>query len=366
MFNNGEKKYEDIKGKYGTYTYNPFDEATIKNRSTAIVGTTASGKSFILNEILNKLCDSFYACPILSGTAEIDEMFPMTGYTPRCLIHDKFSIGFLQNVLNQAEKKMKLYRQARNLELLKSAVKVLNHVYYKNRDETTRTKLRTRVKAAVRFENHIKDLLESGEIHKPEQLKMEKQLVNTYRYIMAEGNRYIKKHDIDLSEYDNNHLIPIRLVRFDPHIILVVNDFGDEIKNLTRKEAEVIEQICNKGRHFGITPIFLLQNLKQIPKSVRGSFHNYIFTTNVAVGEYCEVDKTMKKYLNDAVSVIVEPDESLPDKKKNYYRILFNRTHGKIHYTHSNPKGTQTKVGNKRVIPYLEQISSDPLDGISF
>ena len=356
-----EKKYPDIKGKVGTYPYNGFTEDVIKCRTTAIVGTTGSGKSFILNEILTSCKDVFKCCSVLSGTADADDYFPMDGYSSRCLIRDKLDIPWLNRVFNEVEKNWTIYKRARSLPVLRDGLRLLNHIYVSRGDKKMLSRLKLYSHTLGLWEKKLKRM-DKNEVAKHEYKGCEKTLINLYRYVMAEGNMYIEKNEVCLDEYKNEALLPIRMVRFNPYVLIVINDLGDEIKNLTGKEKLVFEQICNKGRHFGLTLIILLQNLIQAPKSIRGSFHNYIFTTNAAVEEYLEVDKSMRKPLRDALDCIVNPDQSVPESKKKYYRILFSRLTGKIYYTHSDAHGKQYRVGNKKLLKVLDHISADPLD----
>jgi len=356
-----EKKYPDIKGKLGTYPFNPFSEDVIKCRTNLVLGTTGSGKSFIVNEMLTKNKDNFKCCVCLSGTAEADDYFPMEGYTSRCLIRDRLDIPWLNRVFAEIEKNWNIYKRARSLPILRDGLRLLNHIYATRKDRKMLERLRLYSHTLGLWEKKLKKM-EKDEVPKHEYKACEKILSNLYRYVMAEGNKYIEKNEVCLDEYRNEALIPIRMVRFNPYILILINDLGDEIKNLSGKEKLVFEQICNKGRHFGLTLIILLQNLIQAPKSIRGSFHNYIFTTNAAIEEYLEVDKSMRKPLRDAVDCIVNPDQSLPESKKKYYRILFSRLTGKIYYTYSDAHGKQCRVGNKKLLKVLDHISADPLD----
>jgi hypothetical protein len=147
----------------------------------------------------------------------------------------------------------------------------------------------------------------------------------------------------------------------------VFNDLGDEIASLNKKDRGILESFFNKGRHFGITIVILLQNPQQISKVARQSVSNNIFTTTDVCYQYIDCisgGNSLKKKADDAIECIVTADERRMAKDRQYYKILM--TDGEFQYLKADKMGEQVPVGKRRfheAMKFVELRPESRLDG---
>jgi hypothetical protein len=342
-------KLPDIVGKKHKYKHNDFDKETFHLKSTVMYGKSKTGKSFLLNELLKQLADEFFLMLCFAETAEIDKDFPMTKYTPYPCIYKGLYMEKLASIFAIAEKKMSIYRMCRELDRLEEAAKIVKKI--------NNTPRYAKIIKAIRKQ---KSIMSSAE-NKSELVEAEERIIGLYRVMMNETRIFVKQNKIDLSEFEPDYTICITQCKLNPYILIVFNDLGDEIKNLSKKDRAVLDGFFNKGRHFGITIVLLLQNPQQLSKSQRQLVNNNIFTTTEAINQYVECvagGRELRKKIDDAVECIVTADERRMPKDKQYSKILI--ADGDIQFVRGDKMGEQVIVGKPRFHEAVSHITAKP------
>lgn len=349
---------EDILGKKGVrYKHNAFTKSTFHCKSTMLYGKSGTGKSYLLNELLAKLKDEFLMMLCFSATADVDKMFPMYAYTPHPCIFEGLDIGKFEEIMETATKRMAKYRASRELVNLVKSAKVLKEVYSSRGDKRALNSYNAIMKAINRYQKEVIDVCDN----KDDITNATDNIVGMYRILMLSGKTYIKKNSVDLEKYAEEQLLCIKYVKLNPYILIVLNDLGDEIGALAKKDRTVFEAFFNKGRHMGITTVILLQNPYQISKQARQAVNNHIFTTTDVFQQYIESipgGNILKRKAGDAIESIVGQDEKRAPRDRIYSKILLNGD--TIEYVTADKLGTQYPVGKPSFRKIMEAIEIKP------
>ena len=346
---------DDIVGKKGVrYKHNAFTRKTFHCKSTIMYGRSGTGKSYLLNEMLARMQDDFLMMLCFSATAEVDKMFPMNTYTPHPCIFEGLDIDKFLQIMEASTKRMSKYRASRDIANLPKSAEVLRDIYSSRVDKSAMSKYNTIIKAINKYQAEVVDVCDN----KDDITAATDTIVGMYRLLMLAGKSYIKRHNVDLKKYTDEQLICIKYVKINPYVLVVLNDLGDEINSLCKKDRTIFESFFNKGRHMGITIVILLQNPFQISKQARQAINNHIFTTTEVFQQYIESipgGNVLKKKAGDAIDSIVGQDEKRATKDRTYAKILLNGDD--IEYVTADKLGTQFPVGKpsfRRLIETLE------------
>lgn len=342
---------EVLAGKKAKYHRNTFDAKTFVGSSTAFFGTSGTGKSFLLNEYISQLHDQFYMAIIFTGTGETDRYFPMEKYTPYPCIYSTLDIAKIKQIMEASEKTRIKYLATRNLERLRPAAQIALKIVANNRQ--LYTELRSLIAKIHKFEKENID----GEMDdKNARFRSEDKAVGLYRVIMLRTLNYIKERKIDISGYSVEDTLCITHVKMSCNLLMIFNDLGDEIGELNKADKGVIESLYNKGRHFGITPLLLLQNIGQVSKAARKSIKNCIFTTPQAMNDYAtnlSWKKAQNTMMADAVAAVFVDESHKSESEQEKNKLFFNNSTGIFQFVRASRSGIQHMIGDKKVIRLL-------------
>jgi len=326
--------YKDIQ-----YHKNDMGPSTMLGKTTVIAGVSKSGKSFALNDILKGLSKSLRALVVFSGTANVDKSFPMTGYTHPSMIHNTLNIPALEKVIDKAAEMMEKYQRYTTLRMVEPVAIYLRSKLKRYQTSSINTQWATVTKEKEDFKNLVsptKDVID----------ERSDKLTMLFRKIIVSYKRIILKKGILL-----NNEIAIKVVEFvdfNVNVGVVINDLTDEYDALTKKEKGIVNQIFNKGRHFGITMIMLIHTWNGFGTTLRNSANNIIFTSPDLANSYVSGQKMRHmeaRQFTDALNAIITKDRALPLDQRKYYCMLFIKDSLTFSYVQADPRGKQVYVG---------------------
>lgn len=336
---------QPIKDGANVFNFSNFDPELFLGFSTVLYGPSKTGKSYLLNEYLLQLKTQFYLAVVFSSTAFTDKEFPMNNYTPSCLIRDTLDIPYIEDVVQFSTKRMEVYRCSREFCSLKKGIMVLQKIYNNYSEE--KRNLLIKVKIIRKAEKKLE-----SDIPKTRKTEIRNEVIDMYITIMKQGKKFISKNKISLESFDNEDIVSILFCKLNPNILIVFNDLGDRTKTSTKKEQEILCPLFTRGRHTGITVVFLAQTPGQLPPDIRNNAHNSIFTSVAAIGDYLDKCKMnhMKSIFLSASSAIILVDEKLPRHQKKFIKIFYSKELNKIFYVRADEKGEQSMIGDPSII----------------
>lgn len=342
---------ECIKTRAGTYYRNYFDPKTFLDKSTVLYGATTTGKSFILNDIINCVKDKVLFGIFMSKTAESDASFPCDKYTSSSFIHTKFDINVIRGILDASNKRSQLHQKAMDIERIEQCLPIIKKIYREHglvKDLRTFDSVLRKCKKLYKSRNEART--------KDDREEISKEILKFYRYLTTTCYKKIIKHRISLEKYNPITLIPITSAKINPRILFVINDVGSEPKSLKPADRSTFSEIFTQGRHYHITFVYLLHNARFVHPNDRDAPHNNIFTTPDALLDWVNLRKLshIKKMAGD-VADVMHKDDRAPKGKKQFLKILYTKDDGKISYLCADPLGKQRIIGNKRLLVQLKK-----------
>ncbi len=238
-----------------------FDKKNFLDRSTILLGTSGTGKSKIIMDILHLIKDDVPMCYIFCPTNDVTDAF--TGVVPNSCISLTLDVIYLQQIIKMQEERMKIYKLCNDKE-------TLSEIAYKL-DDSVITKIHIINDKYIKCKKKLEEI---GDIEKMDKLDelYDKQLIKHLKtHIKLNYNDSTKKL---LTEHENNI---VKLLDINIKVVIVLDDCASKAKDWGK--SEVIKEIFFQGRHYQITTIISLQGDKEITPVIRQNAFVVFFTT---------------------------------------------------------------------------------------
>lgn len=321
------------------YHKNNFNVNTFLGKTTVIAGTSGSGKSFVLNDILKSISKHVRLSVVFSGTSNIDKTFPMSNYTHQSLIYNTIDINALSNIVDKSyelTEKARCYTESKVVEV--SALKLKKILKgYEN------SHIKAKWDAIKREKEVFKNLVQPS---KPVIDKQLAKMVEIYKKIITMYKKIIIKKNIQI--VDPVLVKVLKFIDFNENINVTFNDLTDEYDALPKKEKGIFNAIFNKGRHIGITMIMLIHTWNGFGTTIRNSANNIIYTSPELLNSYVGAQKMKQmesKRFIDALNAIIIKDRALAEEARKYSCILYIKDKTLFEYIQADPRGKQVYVG---------------------
>lgn len=302
------------------------DNLYLKN--TMIYGATGTGKTTIIHDILFTLKDVIPSIVIFSSTAKLNGAYD--GIVPNFLIHDVIDIAKLEEIISEQEKKVKIYKNSKDLDQL-------YNLFTKVASSNDRM-----------IDKQIKDMSASAYVQINESslpISTKKQERNRLKSLVAERletlyKKCIRQHRkllLKMKVSQDDKLV-IKYLDMNPNLFIGFDDVTADFTKSFQHE-KVIEKIYTQGRWIMTTTAVGIHDDTKIDTSVRKGVHNSIFTTpncatsffNNKANSFTKEDKL--KCLERVNFVFNNSDNDMPKHTKLIY--LRNPTDGSDDYVQS-------------------------------
>ncbi len=319
------------------------DPAIYKNKITLLYGSTGSGKSTILKDILYILKDEIAIVIAFCPTNFVSNDYE--GLIPPNLIYREVDLCQIQKIYQEQERRATYYKIANNAS-------ILSGIFNKIRDNKDLPKAKMIVSQAqkilddINSNPHLTIEKKISEKKKIEDLR-EKKLINIFKIAIRKNKKYI--FGGDLSKIEKQAL---KYIDFNPHTILI---FDDCLSSAARwKNSEIFKALFMQGRHSKITQIYTLQDDKGITPGLRQQAQISIFTTPHSVISHINTKNNgysarTKKAIEGAANCIFEQDP------ENHYKLFYDKFANECKVIRAAIHD-EFRTGSKYLWKYMEKV----------
>jgi len=282
------------------------------NKSIVLYGTSNSGKSFIMRDILYILKDHIPNCVVICGTNDLNKSY--SDIIPSQLIHQDVTQELIQKILVRQKMAVKMYNLVNDLHKLQVLYAKMPYKYI------------DKLKILINGYNIIKDKLENNDALHIVEKKMklqelenehEKTLINFYKQTIHKN-----KNSIDSTKFDELEIKMINYININPNFMIIIDDLATTA-HIWSKFQEIVEAFFN-GRHYKLTFMISFQNDKKLNVELRKNAFINIFTTAIECNSFFQRSNnnfTMadKKKASAAADIVFNDN----NKSKNYKKLMY-------------------------------------------
>ena len=295
------------------------------DRTTVIYGATASGKTFVIKDIVNGLKNHIEQGIVVCPTENQHGTYT-GGSTPMfssALVHKDISGNLLGNIMVRQELMVAKYNKINNLANL-------SRVYSKYpsaKVDAAINELFSKMNQEVRAKKST--LSDDAYFIYNEECVKKLDGIKSKLY-----GQHINKNKPKFSTADAEDALIVNNIMFNPRILIIMDDVTEIMKE-SRNNIE-ISKLVTTGRHFFITFIFSLHTHAVVSPHIRSNAHISIFTDKKVANGYVDgnkqhMGKEDKKLMENYIfNVITGNDKDLPEEHRNR-KLVFNALEGKYY-----------------------------------
>ena len=239
------------------------------NKTTIVYGRTNSGKSTIIEEIMNMCKDYIPTAFVIAPTNSSNNAY--TNKIPEQFIKKELDIVWLDKLLKRQKNAASIYNNANNIDLLKELFNLIS-------DDTSQVLENSIIRKAHDSIVYIED----SNMEFVSKKNQKTQILNDRDAML----RKLYKTNIRFNKVklENNENIgkegqaALSFLDFNPNMLLILDDCASKFKKLYKKSS-AIKEIFYEGRHYFFTTIISTQDDKEIDSELRKNTTVSIFTT---------------------------------------------------------------------------------------
>jgi hypothetical protein len=282
------------------------------NKSIMLYGTSGSGKSTIMFDILHILKDHIPNMCLICSTNSLNKSYD--GIIPPQLIYPEVTEDLIKKIFNRQSVVVKMWNLANDVERLE-------HIYNKlsNKDNQTLHLLKDGYSKVKRKINENTNIAEKKAQNQELDDSHKQNLINFYKKI-------INKNKSTITRQNNLDEIEIKIINYiniNPNFLMILDDMATTA-NVWSKYQEMKELFFN-GRHHKITFMISFQDDKPLDSGLRKNTFINIFTTEVVCNSFFQrtANNFTKKDQNkmSKLANFIFNDEKL--KTRNYKKMVY-------------------------------------------
>ena len=233
-----------------------------KDQTILLLGTSGTGKSKIILDIMNLIKDDVPTCYVFSPTNSVNQTF--TDIIPNACISEDVNLEQIKSIIELQEKRIKIHDTCNDKQNLTEIAFKLN------------TSIVQIIQAINLKYAQSKKKIERADLNPVEKIeKLDEQYNKT---IIKYLKKHIKEHystsNKNLTEAEHNI---VNLLDINVNILLIFDDCAATAKDWGK--SEIIKKIFYQGRHYKITTIISLQGDKELIPVIRQNAFTVFFTT---------------------------------------------------------------------------------------
>ncbi len=295
------------------------DYSYFLNKSIILYGSSGSGKSMIMRDILYILKDHIPNILVIAPTNHLNNSFD--DIIPPQLIFPDVTEELIQNIFKRQKTVVKLYNMVNDfnrLENIYNKIANTNDMQIKNKIVQSYYKIKSKFQSNNNLnivEKKIK-LKELDDLHKKSLTEFYKKVINRYRQIII-TNQHVQ------NKFDDMEFKIIKCININPNFLLILDDCAYNA-NVWSKYIEIKEIFMN-GRHHKITFMISFQDDKLLDSGLRKNAFINIFTTEIVCNAFFQrsannFTKQEKNKMAKLANCIFN-DSKL--KEKNYKKLVY-------------------------------------------
>ena len=288
------------------------------NKSIILYGSSGSGKSIIMRDILYILKNHIPNVVVIAPTNNLNHSYD--GIIPTQLIFPEVTEDLIKGIFKRQKGVVNIYNMINNITKLEN-------IYYKiakEDDNIIKSKIEKgyiEIKRKYDQNNsiHISEkkikLQELESLHKDKMKEFYKKVINKYRNLINTNQNY-------KNLFDDIELKMINFININPSMLLIIDDAAVSA-NIWCKYQEIKELFMN-GRHWKMTFMISFQDDKLLDSSLRKNAFINIFTTETICNAFFNRSANnftpQEKKKMAKVSNFIFNDSKLKDK--NYKKMV--------------------------------------------
>ncbi len=321
------------------------------NRLTILYGPSGSGKSSLIQHILNTLRNSvplaIVCCPTASLNGDYNNILP-----DQC-IYDDVTKPLMQRIFQRQTNVMAMYELVHD-------VAQLQPIYEMIRDNESYIKVS---KLAAIYKKGCEDIKNNF---------TEEEIENSITELTSKYNRKLVKilRACIQAKMSRLQSLPINDMQktiinnfnINPRLFLLIDDCMASVKEWAGLEET--KKLFYQGRHYAISVALSAQSEVSIPPPLRSNAHISIFTTQTIVNTFINkassgIPPDQRKLISKIAETVFAPSE---DRSKPNYKklIIFGQivpTETKIQYMIGSPK--KRKFGSAALWRLCEEVKRE-------
>lgn len=268
--------------------YIEFDQNNLLNKTIIIFGSSNSGKTTLVRDILYRIRHDLDTAFIISGTKNSSGSYD--NILPEQFIFKSFNPEWFNKYLERQKQASEIYRLANDMDTLKSLFKKISTSDQKQKVcEMKTVKKRIMNKYKLLFQND-EDKLEKM-IEDTKKMYDEK-ITSYYKQILKKHRSRIPPEHIQ--SLPENERIAITFCNFNPKSLILFDDCASEFKKWYCENKECFKKLFYEGRWYNITTIVTSQDDKEVDSELRKN-STYIFFTTIQ-SAICNFSKKANGY----------------------------------------------------------------------
>jgi len=322
-------------------------------KSTVLYGTSGSGKTYLIRDIMFLLRNRFARVWVFCPTNAQNNMY--TGFVPNALIFDYPSIEIIRDIYEFQKVARGIYETANKVETLRSLfMKIPGNqkaILYEREllklQEVAMRKMRDQYSSDVKREEMAEKIREI----------MTEKLRQHYKLLI--GMKADKLAAMELSEEERYTL---KYLYFSPDSLVIFDDAMMEVDQIIKKGKKdvngdpVIQNFFFKGRHLFISTIYAMQSDKMFDPDLRKNTFTSIFTSSdEAMGYFGKASNGISIDERRDASACIEEIFSEKNKPKHMKFVYLKDSPHKYQYVIAAPH-TKFPMCGESVRRFCERI----------
>ena len=295
------------------------DYSYFLNKSIILYGSSGSGKSMIMRDILYILKDHIPNILVIAPTNHLNGSFD--DIIPPQLIFPDVTEELIQNIFKRQKTVVKLYNMVNDFSRLETIYNKLaqssdHHIKNKIVQSYYHIKSKYQQNNDLNLVEKKIKLKELDDLHKKSLTEFYKKIINRYRPQIITNNDVQKR-------FDDIEFKIIKCININPNFLLILDDCAYNA-NVWSKYSEIKEIFMN-GRHHKITFMISFQDDKLLDSGLRKNAFINIFTTEIVCNAFFQRSANnftkQEKNKMSKLSTYVFNDQKLIDK--NYKKLVY-------------------------------------------
>lgn len=289
------------------------------NKSIILYGSSGSGKSMIMRDILYILKDHIPNILVIAPTNHLNGSFD--DIIPPQLIFPDVTEELIQNIFKRQKTVVKLYNMVNDFTRLEAIYNKLaqasdQHIKHKIVQSYYNIKSKYQQNNDLNIVEKKIKLKELDDLHKKSLTEFYKKVINRYRTQIITNNDAQKR-------FDDIEFKIIKCININPNFLLILDDCAYNA-NIWSRYSEIKEIFMN-GRHHKITFMISFQDDKLLDSGLRKNAFINIFTTEIVCNAFFQRSANnftkQEKNKMTKLSSYVFNDPKLKDK--NYKKLVY-------------------------------------------
>lgn len=288
------------------------------NKSIVLYGSSGSGKSMIMRDILFILKDHIPNTVVICPTNHLNKSYD--DIIPPQLIYTDVTEELIKNIFKRQKTVVKIHNMVNDISRLE---KIYNKLSRSN-DHLIKSQIMNGYRIVKQ------KFSENENIHLAEKkIKIQelddghkKKLIEFYKKIINKNKSLIKNSSVR-NNFDETEIKIINFININPNLLIILDDAAVSA-NVWAKYQEIKEMFFN-GRHHKITFMISFQDDKLLESSLRKNAFINIFTTEIVCNSFFQRSANNftkpEKIKMAKLSNFIFNDEKL--KERNYKKLVY-------------------------------------------